>query len=118
MELQWRHSQQRAAAEEERQRPTVAPSLKPSAPPARETPGRSEGVLLAVVAVLVVMPRAPCLCDRRRETRALLSFKDELADEGPEFKVKKTNLSRRAAKMTERERRGKKEKRRGGNLSR
>lgn len=40
-----------------------------------------------------------------------MSFDDELADEGPEFKVKKTSLSRRAAKMTERERKEKKTKR-------
>ena len=39
----------------------------------------------------------------RKEGRSLLSFEDELADEGPEFKVKKTNLSRRAAKITEKD---------------
>ena len=40
-----------------------------------------------------------------------MSFDDELADEGPAFQVKKTSLSRRAAKMAEKERREKKMKR-------
>jgi hypothetical protein len=45
---------------------------------------------------------------KKKETKSsLLSFEDELADEGPEFRVKKTTLSRRAAKMAEK---GKKEK--------
>ena len=48
---------------------------------------------------------------RRKESRSLLSFDDDLADEGPEFKVKKTSLSRRAAKMAEREKKEKKTKR-------
>ena len=49
-----------------------------------------------------------CGCEGRKETKSsLLSFEDELADEGPEFRVKKTTLSRRAAKMAEK---GKKEK--------
>ena len=47
----------------------------------------------------------------RKEGRSLLSFEDELAEEGPEFKVKKTNLSRRAAKITEKDKKEKKSKR-------
>ena len=50
------------------------------------------------------------LCGRR-EGRSVLSFEDELADEGPEFKVKKTSLSRRLAKMAEREKKEKKGRR-------
>ena len=49
-------------------------------------------------------------CRYRNESRALLSFNDELNDEGPEIKLKKTSQSRRAAKIAERERREKKMK--------
>ena len=57
-----------------------------------------------------VSPFFPC----RKDPRALLSFGDDLANEGPEFKTKKTSASRRAAKVTEREqhkeKKGKKKK--------
>ena len=49
-------------------------------------------------------------CEGRKEARSLLSFEDELADEGPEFRVKKTTLSRRAAKMAGKDRKEKKHK--------
>ncbi|CAI8017351.1 hypothetical protein GBAR_LOCUS10546 [Geodia barretti] len=47
---------------------------------------------------------------KKKEARSLLSFEDELADEGPEFRVKKTTLSRRAAKMAGKDRKEKKHK--------
>ena len=54
----------------------------------------------------------------RRESRALLSFGDELAGEGPEFRVKKSSHSRRAAKMAERERKARKRKEEFGKVTR
>ena len=46
----------------------------------------------------------------RKEARPLLSFEDELAEDGSEFKLKKTSLSRRAAKMALRDKREKNKK--------
>ena len=52
-----------------------------------------------------------CVCVYRKEGRLVLSFGDELEEEeGTEFKVKKTGLSRKAAKMAERERKGRRKR--------
>ena len=52
-----------------------------------------------------------CVCVYRKEGRLVLSFGDELEEEeGAEFKVKKTGLSRRVAKMAERERKGRRKR--------